>query len=149
MAQFRIPRYYGGDETIVIDATISNDTGSHIQTIYQHDFDHLNGPAPGRHTFPPQPNQINTPNGVAMIPTVSLEIRILKRDQYGAIKALTEWMPEDFVIRDWNHGQTLLLSGTAMRQRLFFATAPGNELLYVSVKKRNHFATTCCLIIKK
>lgn len=70
-----------------------------------------------------------------MIPVVSLEIRILKRDEYGAIKALTEWMPERFVIRDWNHGETLLLSGTAMRQRLFFATAPGNELLYVSVKK--------------
>jgi len=133
LAQFRIPQYYGGDEAIVINATIYNDTGSQIQTIYQHDFDQLNGP--GRHLFPPQPSLINTPNGPAMLATVSMEIRIIRRKPNGEVKALTDWMPEMFVIRNFNHGQTLLLSGAAMRQRLYFATAPGNDFLYVSVKK--------------
>ena len=135
MAQFRIPTALGGDESIVVNAVVWNDTGSHLQTIYEHDFDRLNGPAPGRHVFPPEPRPINTPNGAAMVPTVWMDIRIVKRDEDGAIKALTEWMREAFVVRDWNNDRTPLLSGMAMRQRLYFATAPGNEYLYVSVKK--------------
>lgn len=135
MAQFRIPSYYGGDESIVIDAGICNDTGSQIQIIYEHDFDRLNGPAPGRHTAPPHLSPISAPNGTSMVPTVALEIRILKRSQNGVIKALAEWMLENFVIRNWENGETLLLSGLAMRQKLYFATASGNEYLYVSVKK--------------
>lgn len=51
------------------------------------------------------------------------------------MKALTGWMAEVFVIRDSEDGQIPLLSGNAIRRKLYFATAPGNEFLYVSVKK--------------
>jgi len=83
LAQFRIPYQYGGDETIVINATICNDTGSRIRTIYEHDFNLLNGPPASRHTFPPQPLPINTPNGVAMAPTVSMLIALLSAIKVG------------------------------------------------------------------
>ena len=72
MAQFRIPQIFGGDESIVADAVICNATGSQLQTTYEHDFDRLNGPAHGRHLFPPVPRRVNTPNGAAMVPTVWL-----------------------------------------------------------------------------
>ncbi|MBE3045094.1 hypothetical protein IMZ48_21580 [Candidatus Bathyarchaeota archaeon] len=125
----------GGDENLAVNALIHNDTGSQVQTIYTHDFAYLDGPLPGRHILRPMPVPITTPNGITQMPTVSMDIRIVNHDPNGEPKALTDWLRETFVIRDRVGDQTLLLSGTAMRGKLYFATAPGNDQLFVSVKK--------------
>lgn len=134
-AQFRIPQYLGADENNVVTTMVHNDTGSDIQTIYQHQFDQLDGPAPGRLLLHLLLVPIMTPNGMNNVPSATFELRIIKRDVDGSAKALTDWMIETFALRDWDNGQTVLLSGLAMRERLYFATAPGNNELFVSVKK--------------
>lgn len=87
--QFRIPQYMGGDEANVVYAKFYNDTGSNFQTIYHHQFDQLDGPTPGCDIFRTILTPISTYKGVDVVPHAILELRIIKREADGLIKALT------------------------------------------------------------
>ncbi len=72
--------------------------------------------------------------------TAKMEMRILRHGAESwpaaAVVPLTSWFSETFVVRDKDSsGIDVLLSGMAMRQHLYFATAPGNRNLYVAVSK--------------
>lgn len=68
-------------------------------------------------------------------PGVFMEMRITKVGANNTRAYLTEWYTEQFIIRDRPQDGGVLLSGLEMRKRLYFATAPGNHQLFVSVKK--------------
>lgn len=86
--------------------------------------------------FVPRRQAIRMASGADMIfETVIAELRIMGYDSArGQLCPVTNWFFENFVIKDDYPGITLL-SGSEMRRHLFFATAPGNQQLYVSVKK--------------
>ena len=127
IAQFRIPSRDGGDERRVITRKILNATGNNMQVIHDYDFNFLNGSPPGLL----QPTQIGAMGGLPTQNSVTLEMRIVCKDvDDGLPKALTDWFPEQFVIQP---PPSPLLSGKAMRDRLYFVTAPGNSVLYLAV----------------
>jgi hypothetical protein len=69
------------------------------------------------------------------VESTSAELRILRHDQANnMLVPMTPWFVENFVIRD-DSPNVSLLSGREMRNWLYFATAPGNQELFVSVKK--------------
>jgi len=108
--------------------TISNDTGSDAQTIYPADLHALraywyHGP------------KSNIPVLVAggqwvWKVRIEIEMQIVKLDG----TPLTPWFREAALITPQTPS-TSLLSGNAMRNHLYFATAPGNATLYVAAKK--------------
>jgi hypothetical protein len=110
-----------------------NDTGSNVQTIFPTDLAALqyNQLTYQGHfgMFP-----IGTANGVAFRSKIIIEMQIVKAD--GTI--VTPWFREDAVITPLQQGIQHRLSGNAMRNHLYFATAPGNPgnaNLFVAVKK--------------
>ena len=74
-------------------------------------------------------------NGLSRLQRVDLELCITKFDMIvNQFIPMTDWFTEKFVIRPFTPF-TYLLSGNKMRQHLFFATAPGNQTLYVAGRK--------------
>lgn len=85
--------------------------------------------------------------GMRNVENVFLEIQIVKpeykknaqtgvKETTGNFKPLTPWYLEMLCfVEDYED----LLSGETMRKHLYFATAPGNERLYVSQKKNGIF----------
>jgi hypothetical protein len=73
---------------------------------------------------------ITTANGQALQPLILVDMQILT----SAFVALTPWFRETAVVKPDSPGDARL-SGAAMRDHLFFATAPGNAYLYVAQKK--------------
>ena len=107
-----------------------NDTGSDIQTIFPTDLAAL------------QYNQltyqghlgvlpIGTANGVVLRRKIAIEMQILKADG----TTITPWFRETAVVAPLQPGIQYRLSGNAMRDHLYFATAPGNANLFVAEKK--------------
>ena len=75
---------------------------------------------------------VGTANGVVPRERVMIEIQLIKAD--GTI--VSPWLLETAVITPVQQGvPQLRLSGNAMRNHLYFATAPGNATLFVSEKK--------------
>ena len=72
-------------------------------------------------------------NGQLNLVHITAELRVMKPGPQNLIP-MTDWLTEDFVIRPWVP-DTLVLSGGEVRHHLFFATAPGNQLLYVAGRK--------------
>ncbi|KAK0706125.1 hypothetical protein B0T26DRAFT_725523 [Lasiosphaeria miniovina] len=110
-----------------------NDTGSTIQTLYQHDWNAMNL----GHNLPTQVTHITTANGqVTQTQSVTAQIRIVAAtgNATNPWKILMNWTGENFVIRPWT-ATTDLLSGLMPRMHLYFATSPGNQNLYISQKK--------------
>ncbi len=132
-AQFRIPASLGGDDFKRVTVEICNDTGSNYQSIYRHDFDFLNGPV----LVGSERARIMTAHEEIECDTATLEMRIVQVGPESKVAtALTDWYWEQFVIKDPGaDGLSVLLSGARMRNKLYFATAPGNAKLYVAEKK--------------
>ncbi|KAJ5783154.1 hypothetical protein N7457_004928 [Penicillium paradoxum] len=129
-AQIRLPPQYGGNEHLTRPFLVCNDTGSNVLTVFMSDllafqFDMvLHGPAMQGAT------PINTANGQALQPLIFVDMQILT----SAFVALTPWFRETAIVKPDSPGDARL-SGAAMRNHLFFATAPGNAHLYVAQKK--------------
>lgn len=129
-AQIRLPPQYGGNEHLTRPFLVGNDTGSNVLTVFMSDllalqFDMvLHGPAMQGAT------PINTANGQALQPLIFVDMQILT----SAFVALTPWFRETAIVKPDSPGDARL-SGAAMRNHLFFATAPGNAHLYVAQKK--------------
>jgi hypothetical protein len=128
-AFFRLIPEYGGDPSVYIPVAVANDTGSDIQTVFQSDLAGMHydlGTYMGRIGM----GRINTPNGVMFRERILIQIKLV--DSSGA--ELTRWFVDTAAITP-NMPGLLRLSGIAMRHHLYFATAPGNEDLYVAVQR--------------
>ncbi|KAJ5484060.1 hypothetical protein N7539_005856 [Penicillium diatomitis] len=129
-AQIRLPPQYGGNEHLTRPFLVCNDTGSNVLTVFMSDllalqFDMvLHGPAIQGAT------PINTANGQALQPLIFVDMQIVT----SSFVALTPWFRETAIVKPDSPGDARL-SGAAMRNHLFFATAPGNAHLYVAQKK--------------
>jgi len=131
LARFRLVAAYGGNPNITTNVSIVNDTGSDAQTIFSTDLTNLHynhNTYRGRMGFV----HVGTANGVVPRERVMIEIQLIKAD--GTI--VSPWLLETAVITPVQQGvPQLRLSGNAMRNHLYFATAPGNATLFVSEKK--------------
>src|SRR5271170_1886401 len=107
-----------------------NDTGSNIQTIFPTDLAALRY---NQHTYGGNLAMIpiGTANGVVPRSRVVIEMQIIKADG----TAVTPWFRETAVVTPLQPGVQYRLSGSAMRDHLYFATAPGNTNLLVAEKK--------------
>jgi hypothetical protein len=74
--------------------------------------------------------QINTANGRVTQTLMFVDMQILT----SAFVPLTPWFKESAIVKADSPGDERL-SGSAMRNHLFFATAPGNAHLHVAQKK--------------
>jgi hypothetical protein len=113
--------------------SIANDIGSDVQTIFLADLAALQY-NPATYYGPIRPWLIQTANGLAHRMMINIEIQIIKADG----TAVTGWFRERAMITPPVVGMQYRLSGRAMRDHLYFATAPGNAMLYV---KKNGIIT--------
>jgi hypothetical protein len=107
-----------------------NDTGCSIQTLFSTDL-----AAIGYNELTYRGHQgttdIGTANGSISRRRIAIETQIVKADE----TAITPWFRQNAVILPLQSGRQYRLSGRAMRDHLFFATAPGNANLFVAQKK--------------
>lgn len=121
-ASIRLSGVQGGP-SLRID--ITNDTGSSVQTVLPQDVEYLN--------YDPDVHGggfagINTAAGVVHRQRLYLDMQIVDTDG----RPFTSWYQQLAVVGD---PHSLRLSGEGMRNHLYFATSPGNAVLYVAVKK--------------
>jgi len=62
---------------------------------------------------------------------IDIEMQVIKADR----TAITGWFEGQAVITPPLAGMQYRLSGSMIRDHLYFATAPGNATLYVATKK--------------
>ena len=107
-----------------------NDTGSNIQTIFSTDLTALRY---DQATYLGNLGalSITTAGGVIFRDRIMIEMQITKADG----TAITPWFRETAVVTPLQAGIQHRLSGNAMRDHLYFATAPGNVTLFVAEKK--------------
>jgi hypothetical protein len=135
-ASFRLISEYGGDPNMTINVSIANDTGSTRQTIFTTDLTNLHY---DRNTYRGRRGNttVATANGLVDRERIVIEIQLLTADG----TALSPWFREVALIKSIAPGvPSVRLSGNAMRDYLYFATAPGNTTLYVA-KKKNGLVT--------
>ncbi|EFE36018.1 uncharacterized protein ARB_04955 [Trichophyton benhamiae CBS 112371] len=113
---------------LFLDITMLNDTGSDALTVFDTDLIAL-GIAPTYLGFGPQ-TQAMTANGIVLRQVVYVEIQLLDSQR----NPISDWILEESVVVPSAEGNTRL-SGRGMRDCLYFATAPGNQQLYVAEKK--------------
>ncbi|EGC47208.1 conserved hypothetical protein [Histoplasma capsulatum var. duboisii H88] len=105
-----------------------NDTGSNALTVFDTDLVALAIPPTymgfGGNT------QITTAGGSVIRQQITVEIQLL--DSQG--NAVSDWILEEGIVTPAVIGG-VRLSGDCIRQSLYFATAPGNQHLYVAEKK--------------
>jgi hypothetical protein len=110
------------------NVSIMNDTGCSIQTIFSTDLAAL-----GYNQLTYQGHRgavaLTTGNGVIRRRKIVIEIQIIKAD--GTI---TPWFRANAVVTPPRPGLQHRLSGRAIRDHLYFATAPGNTNLFVAKK---------------
>ncbi|KAJ5709836.1 hypothetical protein N7493_009428 [Penicillium malachiteum] len=128
-ANLRLITFYGGIPGLFISGRIANDTGSSIQTIFFSDLTRLQY---NPQTYLGNIGQVpvNTASGVVVRERIMIEIQIL--DYHW--NPITPWFIEYAVITPDTQG-SVRLSGTGIRNHLYFATAPGNMVLYVANTK--------------
>ncbi|KJR83388.1 uncharacterized protein SPSK_04644 [Sporothrix schenckii 1099-18] len=110
----------------VLTIVLSNDTGSTLQTLTPMDVAAL-GVDPdslANEVF------VTTAAGIVPLKTMSITMQMLRPNLPW--NPMTRWFSEVAVI---NPQATERLSGLEMRNHLYFATAPGNRMLYVSSTK--------------
>ncbi len=130
-ARFRLVAAFGGNPNITTNVSIANDTGSDTQTIFSTDLNNLN--------YNPNTYQgrfgvvgVATPNGVMFREQIMIEIQLMSAN--GTL--ISPWFQENALVTPVQPaGTQCRLSGNAMRNHLFFATAPGNNTLFVAEKK--------------
>ncbi|KAJ9348269.1 hypothetical protein DTO280E4_9359 [Paecilomyces variotii] len=126
---------YGGDPRLTRPFLVCNDTGSNVLTVFTSDLAVLNF-NPTLHAGVIQGTtfittaSITTASGQVPEPLIFVDMQILT----SAFVELTPWFRETAVVKPDTPG-VARLSGAAMRNHLFFATAPGNARLYVAQKK--------------
>ena len=106
-----------------------NDTGCSIQTLFSTD---LTAVGYDQLTYRGHKGtaDIGTANGVVSRRRIAIETQILKADG----TAITPWFGQNAVVLPQS-GIQYRLSGRAIRDHLYFATAPGNANLFVAQKK--------------
>ncbi|KAI9774438.1 MAG: hypothetical protein M1839_001721 [Geoglossum umbratile] len=130
-ARFRLMAAYGGDPSVTIPVIIANDTGSNIQTIFMTDLAYL-GYDPNVYQCPLNPAVITTANGVVVRRQIYVEAQVCRIDGTAA----SPWFVELAVVTPDTPGvEQTRLSGERIRNFFYFATAPGNEMLYIALKK--------------
>lgn len=128
----RLSPDFGGDPNISTQVTIANDTGSNLQSVYQSELDALGFDA---QTYQGMlgPTSVSTANGPVMRDMLLVEIMVLKDD---GVTPLTNWILETGIVMPGQVGVgNHRLSGGSIRMFLYFATAPGNNQLFVARKK--------------
>jgi hypothetical protein len=106
-----------------------------MQTIFTTDLINLHynpNTYQGRIGFVP----VSTANGIVARERIIIEIQLMKAN--GTIAS--PWFRESALITPLQLGLQYRLSGNAMRNHLYFATAPGNTTLFIS-EKRNGIVT--------
>jgi hypothetical protein len=130
LARFRLVGAFGGSPNF-INVSIANDTGSDAQTIFSSDLINLNynpNTYQGRGPYA----QVVTANGVVARERIVIEMQLVGAD--GTIAS--PWFSEWALITPIQPGVLQYrLSGIAMCNHLYFATAPGNTTLFISEKK--------------
>jgi hypothetical protein len=121
----------GGNPNTVAGITIYNDTGSDYQTVYPEELLALHY---NRFTYGGHAGRVRlrTANAVVDRDILLIEVKLLKDDGSPA----SDWLHEFGVLTPHIPGlPPLRLSGNGIRYQLYFATAPGNQQLYVAEKK--------------
>ena len=123
-----VPRLSRHDR--IVHAKVLNDTGSSIHSILEDDVAALfpDGYLEGYEGWLPNA-LIETANGIVTRVSLMLEVRLL--DGFG--QPFTDWISETGLVSREEGASRL--SGAAIRDRLYFATAPGNTNLYISTTK--------------
>ena len=124
-------RDHGGGGRILFGSMI-NDTGSNVLTLYPSEVRAM--ALPQNYTGWGEIVSIMTANGIIRRRKIIIQIRILSSDPYQT--PLSDWINEEAIVTlDDGAMQFDRLSGGLMRSKLFFATAPGSDKLYVANNK--------------
>ncbi|PLN83983.1 hypothetical protein BDW42DRAFT_191967 [Aspergillus taichungensis] len=128
-ARVRLIADFGGSSHLYVSVRIANDTGSNVQSIFDTDLTRLQYDP---HTYLGTHGQVplTTASGIIFREQIVIELQIV--DSQG--EEISPWFAEVAVIIPEELG-VVRLSGGAMRNQLYFATAPGNDTLYISRKK--------------
>jgi len=130
-ARFRLMAMFGGDPNVTLPVVIANDTGSNVQTVFTSDLASLNYD-PNTYRGLVEPAMVTTAGGVVVREQILIEMQLARADGTAA----SPWFPELAVITPITpEVQQARLSGEGIRKLFYFATAPGNETLYVAMKK--------------
>lgn len=122
---------YGGDPSVTFPVIIANDTGSNIQTVFISDLAQLNY-NPNTYRCPLLPVTITTASGMVVRQQIYIEVQLCRVDGTAA----SPWFHEMAVITPATPGvDQTRLSGERIRNFFYFATAPGNAMLYIAMKK--------------
>lgn len=111
---------------------IVNDTGSNMMSLFDSDLIAMgiqrvnSGPNPYLAWGIPMP--ILTANGIVNRDSLTIQIQLQKQDTTAA----SEWIREGAVVVPQQGNR---LSGGEIRNNFYFATAPGNQHLFVAEKK--------------
>ncbi|KAJ5907475.1 hypothetical protein N7495_000157 [Penicillium taxi] len=128
-ARIRLSPGQCGDPNHFIECRISNDTGSNGQGLFRSDLDALNLD-PLTYLGLIFDRRVETAGGVLNRLSIIIEMQIVSSEG----DTLTPWFQEEAIV--WEDYESLQrLSGSAMREYLYFATAPGNQKLYMAKKK--------------
>jgi hypothetical protein len=120
-----------------IDRQLLNDTGSNTMSLFDSDLTPMGiqrvnaGPNPYGAWSTPVP--ILTANGIVQRESLTIEIQLRRADTTAA----SRWIREVAIIVPQ---QVNRLSGGRIRNHFYFATAPGNQHLYVAEKKNGIIA---------
>jgi hypothetical protein len=107
-----------------------NDTGCNIQTLLSTDLTAL-GYNQLTYRGHRGITELDTAGGVIRRRRIVIETQIMRADG----TAITPWFRQNAVVLPLQSGIQYRLSGRAIRNHLFFATAPGNANLFVAQKK--------------
>jgi hypothetical protein len=119
----------GGDPNYKgYDIDLCNDSGSTIQTITTQIWNAMEGKE--NYEYPSLETGVKTASGKVKRPRVVIQLRIFK--DAARLHPLTDWFEEKGALNHDNGAH--LLSGGEMRNKLAFATPPGNESLFVGSK---------------
>lgn len=126
---------FGGDPSREIAVSISNDTGSNTQTLYQDDLTALGFNASTYRGIEGDVS-VQTANGTIMRTQIWVEIKVLGNDHTTELTKLDPRARKLYPTKCWSRGcPAVRLSGKGIRDHLYFATAPGNQQLFVAQKK--------------
>jgi hypothetical protein len=109
-----------------------NDTGCSIQTLLSTDLAAL-GYNQLTYRGHRGTTELRTANGVIRRRRIVIETQIITEDG----TTITPWFTQNAVILPLQSGVQYRLSGRAIRNHLYFATAPGNTNLFVAQKKNS------------
>ena len=122
---------HGGSENILY-GTMCNDTGSNVLTLYP--FEILAMGLPDHYTGWGDVVDIQTANGIIQRRKITIQVRLMSSD--WLMTPLSDWMNEEAIVTLTDDDMRFnRLSGGMMRNKLFFATAPGSDMLFISNNK--------------